>query len=106
MKFDIIRFIEITHPLKFIFCGLFMISVGLNLMQHSRIGKLLEISKDNTSVRIILVPIPKTQPYIIPHIEQPKELFTSTQGGVKVSTTISELYKQVVVDRPATLKVD
>ena len=106
MTFDIIKFIEKTHPFKIIFYGCFMISIGLNIMQHSRIGKLLEISRDNTRVRIILIPIPKDQPYTIPHIEQPEELFTSKKGGVKVSTTISELCKQVVVDRPATLKVD
>ena len=104
MKFNILRFLETTHPLKFICYGLFMVSVGLNIMQYSRNTKLLKRVNENHSIQIIFVP--KDQPYFIPHIEQPDNLFTSIQGGVKVSTTISELYKQVVVDRPATLKVD
>lgn len=104
MRFDILRFLETTHPLKFIFYGFFLISVGINFIQYSRNYNLLKQLNNNYSVKIILVP--KDQPYIIPYIKKPDNLFTSTQGGVKVSTTISELYKQVVVDRPATLKVD
>lgn len=104
MKFDILRFLETNHPLKFICYGFFMISIGLNVLQYSRNTQLLKRIKENHNIQIIFVP--KDPPYLIPHIEQPDNLFTSIQGGVKVSTTISELYKQVVVDRPATLKVD
>lgn len=89
MKFDIIRFIETTHPIKFILVGIFLISVGLNFVQHSRNGQLLERLNNNHSIKIIFVP--KTQQYHIPYIEKPNNFFTSIQGGVKVSTTISEL---------------
>ena len=56
--------------------------------------------KSQPKVFIFPKPIlPKTQPDYITKLDL-------KGGGVKVSTTISELCKQVVVDRPATLKVD
>ena len=83
MKFDILRFIETTNPLQFIFWGILLVSIGLNLIQNVRNAELIERLNNCPDVKIIFVP--KDPEYIIPRLEQPQDLFTSTQGGVKVS---------------------
>ena len=79
MKFDILRFIETTHPLQFIFWGILLISVGLNVAQNIRNAELLDRLKNCPDVKIIFVP--KDPEYIIPRLEQPKDLFTSNNRG-------------------------
>jgi hypothetical protein len=75
MKLDILRFLETFHPLKLIFIGLFMVSIGLNFTQYSRNTKLLKQLEANCNIQIIFVP--KDQPYLIPKIEEPNNLSTS-----------------------------
>jgi len=55
MSFDILRFIETTHPLKFIMAGFFMISVGLNFAQHASNIKLSELLKRSNRPHIIII---------------------------------------------------
>ena len=67
------------HPITIIVIGLFMISLGFNFLQHRTIMDLKE------KKRIII---------LRPHIrlyEKPDFYIITDQGGVKVSTTISDL---------------
>lgn len=84
--------IKKNNSLILIIFGLLVTSIGFNILQFQK----------NIELKSNLL---KRKYYIILILERLPE-YTLTQGGVKASTTISELYKQVVVDRPATLKVD
>jgi hypothetical protein len=78
------------HPITIIVIGLFMISLGFNLLQYKTIMKLKE------EKRTII---------IRPHIklyEKPDFYTTTDQGGVKVSTDKKKYRLQVVVDLEAT----
>lgn len=59
MRFDIIRFIETTHPLKFIFVGLFIISIILNITQHKSNRKLYIELQKKPQTRLWILPQPK-----------------------------------------------
>lgn len=69
---DILKFIEKTHPLKFIFFFLFVVSVTLNIAQLRTNRETIEKLKKATRPIILVVPPEQTQPSIKP----PDELFT------------------------------
>lgn len=53
-----IKDIAIIHPLKLIFCGIFLVSIGINILQHERIQKLDDQLDKKPCIKIIFVPIP------------------------------------------------
>ena len=67
MHFDILKFLEKTHPMQIIFVGMFLISVGLNILQHKSNIRLVEELNKKSQPKIFILPKPNFKPQQDPH---------------------------------------